>query len=209
MRLENTRSTEPSLLSSVEIDSGTREVQIAVAGSSTNVVDLIPTFLADNAYTFVTFGAVGTASGTVVNDTLTVDPGAGMFALRVINGASNNAGIDVYVTSPGEDLNTVSPSISGVAYGTTSVFVNLPAGNRQIRVTAANSKQVIYDAPAQMKDLLVRMWPIAWSHYPKGVHDALMETLHIATLGTILAVAMAIPVGVLAASDFVALYADG
>jgi hypothetical protein len=131
------------------IDVGAREVQIAVAGSSTNVIDLIPTFLADNAYTFVAFGAVGTASGTVVNDTLTVDPGAGMFALRVINGASNNAGIDVYVTSPGEDLNTVSPSIAGVGYATTSAFVNLPVGNRQIRVTAANSKQVIYDAPAQ------------------------------------------------------------
>jgi hypothetical protein len=131
------------------IDVGAREVQIAVAGSSTNVIDLIPTFLADNAYTFVAFGAVGTASGTVVNDTLTVDPGAGMFALRVINGASNNAGIDVYVTSPGEDLNTVSPSIAGVGYATTSAFVNLPVGNRQIRITAANSKQVIYDAPAQ------------------------------------------------------------
>jgi hypothetical protein len=131
------------------IDVGAREVQIAVAGSSTNVIDLIPTFLADNAYTFVAFGAVGTASGTVVNDTLTVDPGAGMFALRVINGASNNAGSDVYVTSPGEDLNTVSPSIAGVGYATTSAFVNLPVGNRQIRVTAANSKQVIYDAPAQ------------------------------------------------------------
>ena len=131
------------------IDVGAREVQIAVAGSSTNVIDLIPTFLADNAYTFVAFGAVGTASGTVVNDTLTVDPGAGMFALRVINGASNNAGIDVYVTSPGEDLNTVSPSIAGVGYATTSAFVNLPVGNREIRVTVANSKQVIYDAPAQ------------------------------------------------------------
>jgi phosphonate transport system permease protein len=31
--------------------------------------------------------------------------------------------------------------------------------------------------PEQMRDLLQRMWPIAWSHYPKGVHDALMETL--------------------------------
>ena len=50
------------------IDVGAREVQIAVAGSSTNVIDLIPTFLADNAYTFVAFGAVGTASGTVVNE---------------------------------------------------------------------------------------------------------------------------------------------
>jgi len=131
------------------IDSGMREVRISVAGSSTNVIDLIPTFTADNAYTFVAFGAVGSAAGLVLNDTLTVDPGAGMFALRVINGASNNAGVDVYVTSPGEDLNTVSPSIAGVAYANGSAFVNLPAGNRQVRVTAANSKQVIYDAPAQ------------------------------------------------------------
>jgi phosphonate transport system permease protein len=63
--------------------------------------------------------------------------------------------------------------------------------------------EFLYDAPAQMKDLLVRMWPIAWSHYPKGVHAALMETIHIATLGTILAVAMALPVGVLAAGNVV------
>ncbi len=131
------------------IDVGSREVQMSVAGSSTNVIDVTPIFLADNAYTIVAFGALANASSTVLNDTLTVDPGAGMFALRVMNGASNNGGIDVYVTPPGEDLNTVSPSIAGVAYGTTSVFVNLPAGNLEVRVTVANTKQVIYDAPAQ------------------------------------------------------------
>lgn len=63
--------------------------------------------------------------------------------------------------------------------------------------------EFLYDAPAQMGDLFSRMWPIAWSHYPKGVHDALVETLHIATLGTILAVVMAVPVGILAASNAV------
>jgi phosphonate transport system permease protein len=63
--------------------------------------------------------------------------------------------------------------------------------------------EFLYDAPEQVKDLLVRMWPIAWAHYPKGVHDALMETIHIATLGTILAVAMALPVGVMAATNVV------
>jgi len=63
--------------------------------------------------------------------------------------------------------------------------------------------EFLYDAPAQVKDLLVRMWPIAWAHYPKGVHAALMETIHIASLGTILAVAMALPVGVLAAGNVV------
>jgi hypothetical protein len=131
------------------IDSGVREVQMSVAGSSTNVIDVTASFLADNAYTFVAFGALASAGSLILNDTLTVDPGAGNFALRVVNGASNNIAVDVYVTPPGEDLNTVSPSIGGVNYGASSVFVNLPAGNREVRVTAANSKQVIYDAPAQ------------------------------------------------------------
>src|SRR5215813_5584644 len=35
------------------------------------------------------------------------------------------------------------------------------------------------------------MWPIDWAWYPKVVHGALIETLHTATLGTILAVALA------------------
>ena len=45
------------------------------------------------------------------------------------------------------------------------------------------------------------MWPIEWNYYPKGVHDALFETLHIATLGTLLALIMALPLGILAANN--------
>jgi phosphonate ABC transporter permease subunit PhnE len=61
--------------------------------------------------------------------------------------------------------------------------------------------EFLYDAPHQTADLFTRMWPIDWSWYPKVVHAALMETLHIATLGTILAVAMAAPVALLVASN--------
>jgi phosphonate transport system permease protein len=61
--------------------------------------------------------------------------------------------------------------------------------------------EFLYDAPEQMADLFKRMWPIAWAYYPAGVHDALVETLHIATLGTILAIVMAVPLGMLAASN--------
>lgn len=63
--------------------------------------------------------------------------------------------------------------------------------------------EFLYDAPAQVKDLFVRMWPIAFDHYPGGVHDALVDTLHIATLGTILSILMAVPIGVLAAHNLV------
>jgi phosphonate transport system permease protein len=63
--------------------------------------------------------------------------------------------------------------------------------------------EFLIDAPEQMQDLFKRMWPIAWAHYPGGVHDALMETLHIASLGTLLAVLMAIPIGIAAANNVV------
>ena len=60
----------------------------------------------------------------------------------------------------------------------------------------------IYDAPEQMGDLFVRMWPVDYdSYFSMGVHEALMETLNIATLGTVLALFMALPVGLLAASN--------
>ena len=61
--------------------------------------------------------------------------------------------------------------------------------------------EFLYDAPAQTIDLFARMWPIDWAWYPKVVHAALMETLHIATLGTILAVALAAPVALLVATN--------
>src|SRR5471030_2118262 len=61
--------------------------------------------------------------------------------------------------------------------------------------------EFLLDAPEQMADLLKRMWPVAFGYYPKGVHEALVETLHIATLGTIMAVVMAFPIGVMAAHN--------
>ena len=72
-------------------------------------------------------------------------------------------------------------------------------------LASARSVEVIpeflYDAPEQMQDLFRRMWPIAFYHYPAGVHEALVETLHIASLGTLLAVLMALPIGLLAANN--------
>lgn len=61
--------------------------------------------------------------------------------------------------------------------------------------------EFLYDAPEQMADMMQRMWPVDWAHYPGGVHPALVETLHIATLGTLLSVALAIPFGLLVAGN--------
>lgn len=62
--------------------------------------------------------------------------------------------------------------------------------------------EFLYDAPAQSADLFKRMWPFDWGFYPKAIHSALIETFHIATLGTILAIVMALPLSFLAARNF-------
>jgi phosphonate transport system permease protein len=61
--------------------------------------------------------------------------------------------------------------------------------------------EFLYDAPAQMSDMMARMWPIDWAYYPSGVHAALVETIHIASLGTLLSILLAIPFGLLVASN--------
>jgi phosphonate transport system permease protein len=63
--------------------------------------------------------------------------------------------------------------------------------------------EFLYDAHEQVADLLKRMWPIEWSYYGGGVHDVLIETLHIASLGTILAILMGVPLGIVAAHNIV------
>jgi phosphonate transport system permease protein len=84
-----------------------------------------------------------------------------------------------------------------------SVYLTLAVAIVASARTVEVIPEFLYDAPQQMQDLLQRMWPIAWSHYPKGVHEALMETIHIATLGTLFAIAMALPIGLCAASNVV------
>ena len=63
--------------------------------------------------------------------------------------------------------------------------------------------EFLYDAPEQVADLFSRMWPIDWAHYPGTVHEAMLETINIASLGTLLALVLALPVGVLAAHNLV------
>ena len=60
--------------------------------------------------------------------------------------------------------------------------------------------EFVYDAPSQIGDLFGRMYPPDF-RYLGPTLAALVETMHIATLGTLLALVLAVPVGLLAASN--------
>ena len=64
--------------------------------------------------------------------------------------------------------------------------------------------EFLYDAPHQIVDLLVRRRPIDYAAYHKAhIHQALVETLNTSTLGTIFALIMALPLGIMAAKNIV------
>jgi phosphonate transport system permease protein len=56
------------------------------------------------------------------------------------------------------------------------------------------------DAHEQAADIATRMWPPRWSYFPEIIQP-LIQTVHIATLGTMAAVALALPVAFLAARN--------
>src|SRR5690606_22990163 len=59
--------------------------------------------------------------------------------------------------------------------------------------------EFLADAPAQMADLLVRMWPPDLAHYYPDVHTALVVTVRSAALGPCVAYFLAISLALLAA----------
>ena len=61
--------------------------------------------------------------------------------------------------------------------------------------------EFLYDAPEQVLDMGQRMWPIDWSHFWPVVWPALVETMHMSAMATILGLIMGIPVGFLAARN--------
>ncbi|WP_375413398.1 phosphonate ABC transporter, permease protein PhnE [uncultured Bradyrhizobium sp.] len=60
--------------------------------------------------------------------------------------------------------------------------------------------EFLHDAPEQMADLFRRMWPPDLN-YIRPTLKSLVETLHIATVGTIVALVGAVPAGLLAARN--------
>jgi hypothetical protein len=132
-----------------EIGIGTKTIQPTVPSTASNAASAtVANFLGATNYTYVAFGPAGNAAGILLTDS-TIDPGAGNFALRVLNAAIGSGALDIYVTPPGASLDTTTPTIGGIAAGNTTVFVLVPAGNVQIRITPTGSKEVIFDSLPQ------------------------------------------------------------
>src|SRR5450755_2399196 len=76
-----------SLTQYQQIDSGTRTIQVSVAGGATNVLSTTQTFTGTVNYTLFLFGPAVEPTNFLVSDAVP-DPGAGNFSIRAINVAT-------------------------------------------------------------------------------------------------------------------------
>ncbi len=91
----------------------------------------------------VTVYGTGGAGGTPVTSFLTTDdnvaPSAGQVRVRVVHLSPTAGPVDIFVTAPGADLATATPTLANFAVRTASSYLAVPAGTYQVRVVPAGT----------------------------------------------------------------------
>ena len=168
LRLANATLTHPSLdllvnsavtLSATAADSvsayvapaaGGNTLQVDDAGSATALTTTVPTLTGGQHYTLLAYESGGTVKTVVVNED-DAAPAAGVAQLRIFDTALDAGKLDVYITAPGADLSTLSPTTSfgTLTAPTATLLVSYSPGTYEVRVTGAGNKSDLrIDMPA-------------------------------------------------------------
>ena len=134
-------SDVPYLASSayLETSAGDHNLKVNAAGTATTAIDADVTLADGTDYTVIASDLVAQITPIVLQDDNTA-PAAGNARVRAIHGAPSAPAVDIYVTAPGADLETATPVLTGVAFGDVADYLEVPAGEYQVRVTPAGTK---------------------------------------------------------------------
>jgi len=127
------------------VPSGTTDIEVEAVGSNVDAIAASPDLDADTDYTVLAGNLLADIEPILLTDDNTA-PTAGNVKVRVVHGAPSAPAVDVYVTAPGADIATATPTLSNVSFGVASGYLSVPAGSYQIRVTPAGTKDVVIDS---------------------------------------------------------------
>ena len=129
----------------LDLSAGERSLTVNAAGTPTTVIDADVRLAEGADYTVIAGGTVGSIAPIVLQDDNTA-PAAGNARVRAIHGAPGAPAVDVYVTAPGADLAQVAPTLTGVEFGDVADYLEVPAGDYQVRVTPTGDTNVVIDS---------------------------------------------------------------
>jgi Domain of unknown function (DUF4397) len=142
-------SDVPYLASSdyLATSAGDHNLKVNAAGTATTAIDADVTLADGTDYTVIASDLVAEITPIVLEDDNTA-PAAGNARVRALHGAPSAPAVDIYVTAPGADLEAAVPVLTGVAFGDVADYLEVPAGDYQVRVTPAETKTVAIDSGA-------------------------------------------------------------
>lgn len=126
------------------VPSGSRNVKVNLYGTGTSVIDANVPLSKDASYTVIAINTAAAIEPLVLTDDRTA-PAAGNVKVRLVHAAPSVGDVDIYVTAPGADLATATPTLTGVPFKGASSYLEVPAGDYQVRVTPAGTKTVAID----------------------------------------------------------------
>ena len=138
----------PTATAYTEEAPGGYTVHVEPGGTTATLINLPVVFQPATSYTFIAAEAAF-ASPSLAPILLTDDNSAastGQMKLRVVNASPDVGNLDVYVVSPGKNLQGVSPTISNLAFQAASTYQSLAPGNYEIYFTAAGQKTPLIDS---------------------------------------------------------------
>ena len=128
----------------LDVPAGSRNIKVQAAGGGAVVINADAAVARGNAYTVIATGLLANIEPLVLADDLTA-PAAGNIKVRLVHGAPGVGNVDIYVTAPGADLAGATPTLTSVPFQGASDYLEVPAGDYRVRVTAAGTKTVALD----------------------------------------------------------------
>ena len=95
-------------------------------------------------YTVIAVGPGSAVSGVVLTDDNTV-PAAGQVKIRAVNASPSTATVDVYITTPTQDIAAIAPTRAALPFKSATTYTSMAAGAIRVRFTTAGTKTVVRD----------------------------------------------------------------
>ncbi|CAG2154738.1 DUF4397 domain-containing protein [Cupriavidus plantarum] len=131
--------------------------QLRVAGTQTVIGQTTINGATGHKYSLIATPGSSGAELVVIDDPYDKGLTSDKARVRGFNAALNAQNIDMYITAPAIDLNSVSPTLGAISYknanpasGSDSIYFD--SGTYRLRITTAGTKNVIFDSGALTLD---------------------------------------------------------
>lgn len=130
----------------LNVPPNTYNVKVAATGSKAPVIEANLLLETGVDYTIAAINPLASIKPLVLVDDNSA-PAVGSAKLRLVHASPSAGLVDIYLTAPGVDISNTSfnPNISNVAFEANTGYLELAAGNYQVRIALAGTKTVAID----------------------------------------------------------------